>query len=47
MDRTAWWLLLLLTGIGAIVLLIWFCFRGTVGPNRYGPDQTSASLVHA
>jgi uncharacterized membrane protein YhaH (DUF805 family) len=42
MDRTAWWLLLTLTGIGAIVLLIWFCFRGTEGPNRFGPDLTPA-----
>jgi|SRR5580698_441648 uncharacterized membrane protein YhaH (DUF805 family) len=37
MDRTAWWLLLTLTGIGAIVLLIWFCYRGTEGSNRFGP----------
>jgi uncharacterized membrane protein YhaH (DUF805 family) len=43
MDRTAWWLLLTLTGIGAIILLIWFCFRGTEGPNRFGPDRTSAA----
>lgn len=40
MDRTGWWLLLLLTGIGAFVLLVWFCFRGTVGDNRFGPDRT-------
>jgi uncharacterized membrane protein YhaH (DUF805 family) len=40
MDRTAWWLLIALTGIGAFVLIIWFCFRGTQGPNRYGPDLT-------
>ena len=37
-DRTAWWLLILLTGIGAILLVIWYCFRGTPGPNRFGPD---------
>jgi uncharacterized membrane protein YhaH (DUF805 family) len=37
-DRTAWWLLLVLTGIGAILLIVWFCFRGTPGPNRFGPD---------
>ena len=43
MDRTGWWLLLTLTGIGAIVLLVWFCFRGTQGPNRFGPDLTPAS----
>ena len=42
MDRTAWWLLIALTGIGAFVLIIWFCFRGTQGPNRYGADLTPA-----
>jgi uncharacterized membrane protein YhaH (DUF805 family) len=42
MDRTAWWLLIALTGIGAFILIIWFCFRGTVGDNRYGPDRTPA-----
>lgn len=38
LDRTGWWVLIVLTGIGIILLLIWFCLRGTVGPNRYGPD---------
>jgi uncharacterized membrane protein YhaH (DUF805 family) len=38
LDRTGWWLLIMLTGIGIIVVLIWFCLRGTAGPNRYGPD---------
>lgn len=42
MDRTAWWLLIALTGIGSILLIIWFCFRGTQGPNRFGPDLTPA-----
>jgi uncharacterized membrane protein YhaH (DUF805 family) len=37
-DRTAWWLLLTLTGIGAILLIVWFCFKGTSGSNQYGPD---------
>jgi uncharacterized membrane protein YhaH (DUF805 family) len=37
-DRTAWWLLIALTGLGAILLIVWFCFRGTPGPNRFGPD---------
>ena len=37
-DRTAWWLLLLLTGIGIIVLIIFYCLRGTSGPNRFGQD---------
>jgi uncharacterized membrane protein YhaH (DUF805 family) len=42
MDRTGWWLLIAFTGIGAFILVIWFCFRGTQGPNRYGPDLTPA-----
>ncbi len=38
LDRTAWWLLLSLTGIGGFIIIIWFCFPGTPGPNRFGPD---------
>ena|SRR5215831_19237690 len=38
LDRTAWWLLIVFTGIGAIVLVIWDCIKGTTGPNRFGPD---------
>ena len=41
-DRTAWWLLLALTVIGSIVLIVWFCFKGTPGPNRFGPDPLPA-----
>jgi uncharacterized membrane protein YhaH (DUF805 family) len=42
LDRTGWWLLLLLTVIGTILLIVWFCLRGTSGPNRYGPDPLPA-----
>jgi len=38
LDRTGWWFLLVFTIIGAIVLLVWYCMRGTIGPNRFGPD---------
>ena len=31
-DRTGWWFLLVLTGIGLIVLIVWNCMRGTPGP---------------
>jgi uncharacterized membrane protein YhaH (DUF805 family) len=38
-DKSAWWLLLCFIPIvGGIVLLVWFCMRGTVGDNRFGPD---------
>jgi uncharacterized membrane protein YhaH (DUF805 family) len=38
LDRTGWWLLLAFTGIGAIVLLVWDCMKGTTGSNRFGAD---------
>jgi uncharacterized membrane protein YhaH (DUF805 family) len=38
-DRTGWWILLVLIPlIGAIVLIIWYCQKGTPGPNRFGTE---------
>ncbi len=37
-DRTGWWVLIALTIIGAILLIVWACFRGTPGSNRFGTD---------
>ena len=48
MERSAWWLLLLvppITFIGVIVLLIMSMFPGTPGPNRYGPDPLQPHQV--
>jgi uncharacterized membrane protein YhaH (DUF805 family) len=40
LDRSGWWILLaLIPLVGAIILLIWFCSKGTEGPNRFGPDR--------
>jgi uncharacterized membrane protein YhaH (DUF805 family) len=38
LDRSGWWLLLVLTVIGVILLIIWDFIKGTAGPNRFGPD---------
>jgi uncharacterized membrane protein YhaH (DUF805 family) len=39
LDRSGWWLLLAFVPlIGTIILIVWFCTRGTPGPNRFGPD---------
>jgi uncharacterized membrane protein YhaH (DUF805 family) len=38
LDRTGWWILIGLTGIGLILLIVWDCMKGTPGPNRFGPD---------
>lgn len=38
-DYAGWWLLLwLIPVIGWIVLVVWYCQRGTLGPNRFGED---------
>lgn len=38
-DMSGWWyLLILIPVLGALVLLILFVQRGTVGPNRFGRD---------
>jgi uncharacterized membrane protein YhaH (DUF805 family) len=39
LDRSGWWILLgLIPLVGIIILIIWYCQRGTVGVNRFGPD---------
>jgi uncharacterized membrane protein YhaH (DUF805 family) len=39
LDRTGWWILIgLIPIVGWIILLIWYCTKGTDGQNRFGPD---------
>ena len=38
-DRSGWWILVaFLPLVGALLLLFWYCSRGTIGPNRFGAD---------
>ena len=38
-DKSAWWLLIFLVPlVGFILLIVWFCSRGTQGDNRFGAD---------
>lgn len=46
-DRTGWWLLIGLTGIGLVLLIVWACLRGTRGDNRFGPDALASLPVTA
>jgi len=44
LDRTGWWILLsLIPIVGWIILLIWYCTRGTDGSNRFGPNPLPAA----
>ena len=38
-NRSGWWFwLLVVPVIGWILVLVWFCTKGTAGDNQYGPD---------
>lgn len=39
-DRSGWWLLIALTGVGLFVLIYWLIQRGTQGPNQFGESDT-------
>ncbi|WP_312242612.1 DUF805 domain-containing protein [Pantoea sp.] len=43
LDRSGWWLLLsLIPLLGSLLLLIYFCFKGTEGGNRFGADPLTS-----
>jgi uncharacterized membrane protein YhaH (DUF805 family) len=43
-DRSGWWYWFALVPlIGVIMLIVWFCTRGTSGANRFGPDPLSGT----
>lgn len=45
-NRSAWWLLIsLIPLIGSIVLLVFYCLKGTEGPNKYGGGPTVAQVA--
>ena len=41
-GRSAWWLLLILTVIGVILLIIWACQKSEDEENRFGPNPMTA-----
>lgn len=48
LDRSGWWLLIMLIPlVGTLLLLIYFCLRGTAGPNRFGADPLDAPALPA
>lgn len=43
-NKSGWWLLIGVTGIGGLVLLIFYLLDGTPGANRHGPDPKGRAL---
>jgi uncharacterized membrane protein YhaH (DUF805 family) len=38
-DKSGWWSLIVLVPlVGWIVLVVWYCQKGTPGANRFGPE---------
>ena len=45
-DRSGWFLLLaFIPLIGIIILIVWWCQRGTAGPNRFGLDPLADRAI--
>ena len=43
-DRSGWWILITFVPIvGAIVLLVWYCTKGSNGSNRFGQDPLGSN----
>jgi uncharacterized membrane protein YhaH (DUF805 family) len=42
-DRSGWFILLaFIPLVGIIILIVWYCQKGTDGPNRFGPDPLAS-----
>lgn len=47
-DRSGWWYwIALIPLVGVILLLVWFCTKGTTGPNTYGEDPLGGGAASA
>jgi len=45
-DYSGWRVLLyLIPLVGPILVIIWLCMRGTMGPNRFGPDPLGSDVA--
>jgi uncharacterized membrane protein YhaH (DUF805 family) len=42
LDKSGWWTLIaLIPLVGWIILIVWYCTKGTPGTNAFGPEQTA------
>jgi len=48
LDKSGWWILIILIPlVGVLILLWWFCQRGSEGQNMFGSDPLWTALVPA
>jgi hypothetical protein len=41
-DRSGWWMLIVLTIVGIIPFIYWVCKEGDKGENRFGPNSLTS-----
>ena|SRR6185312_7840744 len=47
-NSSGWWYLITLVPyVGGLILFAWFCIKGTVGDNRFGPDPLQGDVAEA
>ena len=47
-DRSGWWVFIsLIPIVGAILIIVWWCLKGSVGANKYGVDTLLAGGIDA
>jgi len=47
-NASGWWVLLsLIPYVGGLIMAVWYCFKGTEGENRFGPDPLNPDTVEA
>ncbi len=45
-GKSGWcWWIVLIPLVGIIILIVWFCQKGTVGINRFGPDPLGSKMA--
>ena len=38
LDKSGWWILISFIPIVGLILIYWYCLKGTDGDNQFGPD---------
>ena len=47
-NSSGWWLLIaFIPYLGGVIMTVWYCIKGTTGPNRFGPDPLNPDMVEA
>jgi uncharacterized membrane protein YhaH (DUF805 family) len=47
-NSSGWWVLLgCIPYVGGLIMVVWYCIKGTAGENRFGPDPLNPDTVEA